>query len=148
MNEQKTTEKWQDWTEALQAERMRCKVQVQEHVALAIQNSPQAFGLSRAAYKRMPREDVRRMANGIAEALETGTGLLLLQRPDMHDKQFDPYLWWKQTWNLFREIGSKSSMMFSRNLYVSLTRYPYHQFTDMDANVELDPAPQGLRIVK
>lgn len=146
---------WSEWAEQLEQERKNQTIQVQMQVAMAIEKSPQAFGLSKAEAKRMGSAGVRRMADGIAEALGRDTGLLLIQRPDIADKKFDAYFWWKHTWNKFRELGHLSSMYFSRDLYVSLTRYPFGQFTDMDCNVDLDPDPDlpppthtGLRVVK
>lgn len=148
--------RWTEWTAALQRERHVCKMRVQMQVAMAIERDPQAFGLSKAEAKRMGQEGRRRMADRITEALGAQTGLLMVERPHLRDKQFDPYFWWKHTWNAFRALGHRSSMLFSRDLYVALTLYPYHTFNDMDANVDFTdeegdrppPTGLGLRVVK
>lgn len=146
--------RWAEWAEALERERKNGRARVEMQVAMAIEREPTAFGLSKAEAKRMGQEGRRRMANAIAAALGQHTGLVMIERPSLRDKQFDPYFWWKHTWNAFRALGHKSSMIFSRDLYVALTLWPYHQFTDMDANVDMDPDDRppttgfGLRVVK
>lgn len=147
------------WADAVEHERNVSRTDAELAISMVISGNPHLFGISKAEAKRMGPQAIRRRAAQIVAAVDTGTNLMMIKRPDT--KAVNPFFFWKQTWNHFRALGDVRVMLFSRDIYVALTRHAHPEaITEMDLNVDFseqegeEPEPSapipgtGLRVVK